>query len=149
MVEKDPETGKFVKAPVAAKAEPAVVHPALRPRKRAKKVSDKSRRTTVRSLKLINATNPNRSPQLVQLPIEPSHNNAGALSDPTIPIRFYLNKGFQWPHEFDPEKYPGIYCAILDCWDFTDGDSERCKEHDAMFEAGLIRYATAAKEYKE
>lgn len=140
------------KAPTKAKAKAPMTHPAMRPRQRPKRVDEKQRRTTVRVAKLINATNEPAS--LIQAPIEPGHNNAGVLSDPTQPLRFYLNKGFMFPHEYDIEKYPGIYCAVKDCWEWAEyGDenpegSERCSAHEEMYKAGIIRYATSAREWK-
>lgn len=126
-------------------------HPAFRPRKKRPKISDKTRRTTVRVMKVINAVRDGQAPALIQVPIEPSHNNKGTLSDPLIPMRHYLEKGFEFPHEYDPEKYPGIYCAIKDCWDWAtvtndhENGTERCAEHDDMYQRGEIRYATSAK----
>jgi len=149
MPDQDTATGTFVKKATSA----PMIHPALRPRKKPKVVSQKSRRTTVRVAKLINAMNPEKV-SLIQVPIEPGFNNKGILTDPTQPLRHYLDKGFQWPHEFDAEKYPGIFCAVRDCWDFaevsTDFESgtERCPEHEQMFKDGLIRYATSAREWK-
>jgi len=128
-----------------------LVHPALRPRHKPKRVDKKTRRTIVRVAKLINDSDESRPASLIQIPIEPSHNNAGTLGDPTIPLRHYLEKGYQFPHEFDVEKYPGIYCAVVNCWDWAmvttdpDNGTERCPEHEVMYRTGEIRYAMSAK----
>lgn len=155
---RDPETGQFTRAEGKGRN---LTHPALRPPKKAPRVDMKQKRTTVRSMKLVNATDPDR-PQLIQVPIEPGHNNRGTLKDPTIPIRHYLEKGFIQPHEFQGQimvdgeavDLQRVFCAIKDCWDtatitFDEGGTERCGPHDKMFNDGLIRYATAAREYKE
>jgi hypothetical protein len=137
-----PDDGYIEEAPL--------VHPALRPKRPNKEVSKKQRRTTVRTIKLVNPHN--EEPALVQVPIEPSFNNRGSLKDPTTPIRHYLDKGFVFPHEYDPEKWPDIFCAVKDCWDpamvNTDHEngSERCLEHELMYRQGIIRYPTAARE---
>src|SRR5438128_254256 len=88
---------------------PKIVHPDMAPRAPATG-GTKQRRTTVRVAKLINATDPN-DPRLTQVPIEPSHNNHGSY-DSGAPLRHYLNKGFMFPHEYDPAKYTFLYCAV-------------------------------------
>lgn len=129
--------------------EAPLVHPALRPRTKPKKLSDKQRRTTVRTVKLVNPLND--APVLVQVPIEPSFNNRGSLQDPTTPLRHYLDKGFVFPHEYDPAKWPDIFCAVSNCWDRAmvnddhDNGSERCLEHELLYRQGIIRYPTAAR----
>jgi len=131
-------------------------HPSLRPRKKQAKLSDKQRRTMVRVAKLINLAD-NTSPRgrgivptLIECPIGPGTNNRGS-KDPNAPLRYYLEvKGFLWPHEYDREKYPGIYCAISRCWDWAtiphdpESGTERCIEHEAMWRAGLLRYLDPA-----
>lgn len=136
--------------------EPApLLHPALR-RKQAKKRPDaKQRRTIVRTVKLVNASDPKR-PQLLQLPIEPSHNNRGNVRDPLGPIRHYLDKGFVFPYEYDGTikgiDLKVIHCAVSNCWDpaeaMTDPNngSERCPDHEKMFQSGEIRYALVGTE---
>jgi hypothetical protein len=149
VVEKDPETGKFVRA------QPKLEHPSLRPPRRQAK-REKLRRTIVRTIKLVNPTGP--TPVLVEVPIEISHNNRGTTSDPTIPIRHYLEKGFVLPHEFrgqvlgpdgEPLELGQIFCAVSGCWrrataqDDPENGTERCVEHEAMWRTGEIRYAVA------
>lgn len=138
----------------AAPAAPApMIHPALRRKQARKRVDAKSRRTTVRTMKLVNASNPER-PQLVQVPIEPSHNNRGNLSDPLAPIRYYLDKGFVQPYEYEGTigdiDLKRIFCAVSNCWDSAEATSdpegsERCPEHEKMYRSGEIRYAVSAK----
>jgi hypothetical protein len=132
------------------KEETPLVHPAMRPRNMGKKLDRKQRRTTVRVIKLVNPFN--EAAHLVQVPIEPSFNNKGTLNDPTNPIRHYLDKGFQFPHEYDPARWPDIFCAVQNCWDPAmvnidhENGSERCLEHELMYRQGIIRYPTAARE---
>jgi hypothetical protein len=135
---------KVTKAPL--------VHPALRKRVAPKRVSGKMRRTTVRTVKLAGFTVDDKR-YVGQFPIEPSFNNGGNLGDNTAPLRFYLDQDLQWPHEV-PElqaQYPGIVCAVMDCWDQAlvnfdpDRGTERCQEHEAMWQRKEIRYATSAK----
>lgn len=135
----------------AAKKQEKLVHPSLRPRRKPESGSRKQRRTVVRCAKLVkvgdvvDGGNTTVKANLVQVPIEPTFNNMGSR-DLNAPLRFYLErKGFQWPHEYDEEKYPGIYCAVLNCWDWatvthTNNGTERCVEHEAMWRAGMLRY---------
>lgn len=124
---------------------PKIVHPDLAPQKRVDTGSKKQRRTTVRMAKLVNpyASEERGRPIITQVPIEPSHNNHGSY-DAGGPLRHYLNKGFVFPHDYDPEKFPFLYCAVKDCWEKAVGD-ERCPEHEDMWQKGLIRYATVGK----
>lgn len=158
MPERDPETGTFVKS--EKKTTATLSHPSLRPPKKREK-RQKQRRTIVRTIKLVNATG--EIPRLIECPIEPGHNNRGTLKDPTIPIRHYLDKGFILPHEFDgvvladlgegpkPIDLQVIFCAVSGCWkkatatDDSEDGTERCSEHNVMFDRGEIRYATSAK----
>lgn len=142
----DPETGKFTKA------KPALVHPALRKKAPEKRVNAKLRRTTVRTVKLIAPGSDDAGNVVVtQLPIEPSFNNGGNLNDTTAPLRHWLEKGFQWPHEFDFERFPFVFCAIKDCWDPAlvsedpDSGTERCADHEEAWKRKEIRYAVSAK----
>lgn len=124
---------------------PGIIHPALRPKAVLKTGSAKQRRTTVRVAKLINPRgNGKGEPVLTQVPIEPSFNNRGGY-DPGTPLRHYLDKGFVFPHEFDPVKYKFLYCAVQNCWDPAISDGERCTEHEEMYARGLIRYATVGR----
>jgi hypothetical protein len=134
---------------------PKLVHPSLRPRRKPKKLSDKQRRTVVRTAKLVHLKDrttegvTKEDAVLIQVPIEPQFNNLGSR-DLNAPLRFYLDKkGMLWPHEYDDKKYPGIYCAVLNCWDWatvshTPDGSERCVEHEAMWRAGMLRYQDPA-----
>lgn len=139
--------GRFKKAtPVP------IVHPALRKKEPVKRVSGKMRRTTVRTVKLAGYTTDGVR-YVGQFPIEPSFNNAGNLADPTAPLRYYLEQDFEWPHEVEElrDQYPGIVCAVKDCWDqaLVNFDpvrgTERCQEHEAMWQRKEIRYAVSAK----
>jgi hypothetical protein len=156
MPERDTETSQFLPEVPGA---PAVKlqHPALRPPKKKAK-QNKQRRTIVRTIKLVNATDESR-PQLIEVPIEPGHNNRGTLKDPTLPIRHYLEKGFILPHEFDgvvlgdgkPINLQVIFCAVSGCWtkatvtDDPEDGTERCREHNVMYDKGEIRYAMSGK----
>lgn len=140
----------------AAKQDKSFVHPSLRPRRKAKSTSKKQRRTSVRTVKLIKVGSIRNDGEivegasLIQMPIEPTFNNGGSR-DLNAPLRYALDKkGFLWPHEYDADKYPGIYCAVLNCWDWAtvthqpDSGTERCVEHEAMWRAGLLRYQDPA-----
>lgn len=144
-----------VEATVAEKKQ-KLTHPSLRPRRKPGGTSKKQRRTAVRTAKVIklsevtNNGNTEVMPVLIQVPIEPTFNNGGSR-DLNAPLRFYTDKkGYLWPHEYDEEAYPGIYCAILNCWDWAtvthnpDNGTERCTEHEAMWRAGLMRYQDPA-----
>jgi hypothetical protein len=148
-------TGRFVKKATEA----PLVHPALRKKAAPKRLNAKMRRTTVRTVKLLNHTIDGQV-EIGQYPIEPSFNNGGNLNDPTAPLRYYLDQGLTWPHESDElladgrpvkEVYPGIVCAVKDCWDqalvntdFQNG-TERCAEHEEAWKRREVRYATSAK----
>jgi hypothetical protein len=128
-----------------------LVHPALRKRVAPKRVTGKMRRTTVRTVKLAGWTVDDKR-YVGQFPIEPSFNNGGNLTDSTAPLRFYLDQDLEWPHEVEElqAQYPGIVCAVMDCWDqaLVNFDAvrgtERCTEHEAMWQRKEIRYATSA-----
>lgn len=133
-----------------------LTHPALRAPK-ARKSGVKTRRTVVRTIKLVNPFG--AQPILVEVPIEPSHNNRGTLGDPTIPARHYLEKGFVLPHEFSGTIKVGskeidldqVFCAVSGCWgratvtDEPESGTERCVEHEVAWRAGEIRYAVSAR----
>lgn len=152
---RDGSTGRFTKAADIT----AAVHPALRRKKARKRLDAKQRRTTVRTIKLVNPGGGDQMPCLIQVPIEPGFNNKGILTDPTMPVRYYLEKGFVLPNEYEG-KIPGIdlsvfFCAVSNCWDPAlatanpENGSERCALHEEMFSKGEIRYATSAREYKD
>lgn len=123
-----------------------IVHPALRPKGQPSSGSAKQRRTTVRMAKMVNpfASKEQGKTIVTQVPIEPSFNNHGSY-DSTMPLMHYIQKGFVFPHDWDPETYDFLYCAVKDCWDKAVGQSERCAEHEQMWKDGYIRYATSAK----
>lgn len=146
-----------------------LVHPLLRKPKPQKKTDKKQRRTTVRSVKLVAIGTDEfgrEVPRLMSLPIEPSFNNMGSLKDPSNPLRYWLNKGYIFPHDYegtltisDPDTgkerevdLQQIFCAVKDCWEPAlatkdPNGSELCAYDKERWDKGLISWAISAREY--
>jgi hypothetical protein len=123
-----------------------LVHPDLMPSRTPHGFGKKMRRTIVRVAKLVNleATKELKELTIVQVPIEPGHNNHGSLNDHAAPLRHYLSKGvFEFPHEYDPEQFNFLYCAVSNCWSPAAWPiTERCQDHEQAWQNGWIKYAT-------